>query len=284
MSVPQALSCSTFGAEFPTAVGSKNDVPLQDGHVVTVTSITSNQLISWLLHRMYMTRHMYIYIYMCVCVHNFFLWTAVISNLFVYIFYMHTCTYLYTQYMHIHLVPSFPNHFYHRLRVAKATEQKAKIESHGEFLDSSSGSGGWPHLFGGRWWEMFWWRMIDACLPDLEWNYTYLYMIHVGVQFRATVIFSVKQFVFHFVGWNKPTNLWGQLLCVCVSILCFGSTILLHCWAQSKFQMSSSTHVVVNFRSEPPNRGGTVPSFDPDMYCNIIIYMIYMYIYIYVYT
>lgn len=70
-------------------------------------------------------------------------------------------------------------------------------------------------------------------------------MIHVGVQFGATVIFSVKHFVFHFVGWNKPTNLWGQLLRVCVSILCFGSTILLHCWAQSKFQMSSSTHVLI---------------------------------------
>jgi hypothetical protein len=68
--VPQALSCSIFGAEFPSAVGPKNDVPLQDGHVVTVTSITSNQLISWLLHRMYMTRHMYIYIY-AMCVHIF---------------------------------------------------------------------------------------------------------------------------------------------------------------------------------------------------------------------
>lgn len=102
--VPQALSCSIFGAEFPSAVGPKNDVPLQDGHVVTVTSITSNQLISWLLHRMYMTRHMYIYIYMqCAC--TFFLMDSChIQSICLYILYAYMHIFVYIIYTH----PSCP--------------------------------------------------------------------------------------------------------------------------------------------------------------------------------
>ena len=112
-----------------------------------------------------------IYIYMCVFVHIFFLWTAVISNLFVYNFIcIHAHIFVYIIYTHPILSLPLPLKN-HRLRVAKATEQKAKIESHGEFLDSSS-SGGWPHLFGGQKGGIFVLMKDDwcLCLPDLEWN------------------------------------------------------------------------------------------------------------------